>query len=71
MRPIAAVEFPADVEETHRKARRMEWATVAYVASAAAAFLDAAMGTFQTMRTSLFEEVVSVVPAVALWSAPA
>ena len=63
MRPIAAVEFPAEVEETYRKARRLGWITVAYVASAAA-FLYATMGTSQAMRTS-FEDVVSVVPAVA------
>ncbi len=64
MRPVAAVEFPAEVEETYRRARRQEWITVAYVASAAA-FLYATMGTSQAMRTSFFEDVVSVVPAVA------
>ena len=64
MRPVAAVEFPAEVEATYRKARRLEWVTVAYVASAAA-FLYATMGTSQAMRTSFFEDVVSVVPAVA------
>lgn len=64
MRPVAAAEFPAEVEETYRKARRLEWVTVAYVASAAA-FLYATMGTSQAMRTSFFEDVVSVVPALA------
>ena len=64
MRPVAAVEFPAEVEDTYRKARRLEWVTVAYVASAAA-FLYTTMGTSQAMRTSFFEDVVSVVPAVA------
>jgi divalent metal cation (Fe/Co/Zn/Cd) transporter len=64
MRPVAAVEFPAEVEEAYRKARRLEWITVAYVASAAA-LLYATMGTSQAMRTSFFEDVVSVVPAVA------
>ncbi|MBD0273281.1 MAG: cation transporter, partial [Acetobacteraceae bacterium] len=64
MKPVAAIEFPADVEETYRKARRLEWVTVAYVASAAA-FLYATMGTSQAMRTSFFEDVVSVVPAAA------
>ena len=64
MRPVAAVEFPAEVEEIYRKARRLEWVTVAYVASAAA-FLYATMGTSQAMRTSFFEDVVSVVPALA------
>ncbi len=64
MRPVAAVEFPAEVEETYRKARRLEWITVAYVASAATV-LYITMGTSQAMRTSFFEDVVSVVPAVA------
>jgi divalent metal cation (Fe/Co/Zn/Cd) transporter len=64
VRPVAAVEFPAEVEETYRKARRLEWITVAYVASAATV-LYITMGTSQAMRTSFFEDVVSVVPAVA------
>jgi len=64
VRPIAAVEFPPEVEATYRKARRLAWVTVAYVASAAA-FLYATMGTSQAMRTSFFEDVVSVVPSVA------
>jgi divalent metal cation (Fe/Co/Zn/Cd) transporter len=64
MRTVAAVEFPAEVERSYREARRLEWVTVAYVASAAA-FLYLTMGTSQAMRTSFFEDVVSVVPAAA------
>jgi divalent metal cation (Fe/Co/Zn/Cd) transporter len=64
MTPVAAVEFPAEVEETYRKARRLSWITVAYVASAGA-LLYITMGTSQAMRTSFFEDVVSVVPSVA------
>ena len=64
MRPIAVVEFPAEVEQTYRKARRLGWITLAYIGSAAV-FLYLTMGTSQAMRTSFFEDVVSLVPAAA------
>ena len=64
MRPIGAVEFPEEVGRTYRKARRLEWVTVAYISSAATV-LYLTMGTSQAMRTSFFEDVVSIVPAIA------
>ncbi len=64
MRPIKDVEFPEEVERTYRKARRLEWVTVVYISSAALV-LYLTMGTSQAMRTSFFEDVVSIVPAIA------
>lgn len=64
MRPLAAVEFPPEVEETYRRARRLEWITLAYLASTAT-LLFFTMGTSQAMRTSFFEDLVSLVPAAA------
>jgi cation diffusion facilitator family transporter len=58
------VEFPPDVEACYRKARRLEWFTLAYISSAAF-FLYITMGSSQAMRTSFFEDVISLTPAIA------
>ncbi|CAA9522464.1 MAG: hypothetical protein AVDCRST_MAG31-1626 [uncultured Sphingomonas sp.] len=64
MRPIANFEFPEEEAKLFREARRLEWFTLAYISSAATV-LYLTMGTSQAMRTSFFEDVVSVVPALA------
>ena len=64
MRAVGAAEFPQEVEQAYRKARRLEWVTLAYVASSAA-FIYLVMGTSQAMRTNFYEDVISLVPAVA------
>jgi divalent metal cation (Fe/Co/Zn/Cd) transporter len=64
VRPIEALEFPEEVERAYREARRLEWLTLAFVASAAAA-LYVTMGTSQAMRTNFFDDVISLVPAAA------
>lgn len=58
------VELPPDVERVYRRARRLEWITIFYIASAATC-LYLTMGSSQAMRTSFFEDVISVVPAIA------
>ena len=58
------VEFPPDIEQCYRKARRLEWFTLAYISSAAF-FLYITMGSSQAMRTSFFEDVISLTPAIA------
>jgi cation diffusion facilitator family transporter len=64
MRAQDPVEFPPEVEACYRKARRLEWFTVFYISSAAF-FLYLTMGSSQAMRTSFFEDVISLVPAIA------
>ena len=64
MRPIANFEFPEEEAKLFRKARRLEWFTLAYISSAAV-FLYITMGSSQAMRTSFFEDVISLVPAIA------
>lgn len=64
MKPVPAPEFPEDVWRQYRKARRLEWITLAYISSAAV-FLYVTMGSSQAMRTSFFEDVISLVPALA------
>lgn len=59
-----AAEFPPELESVLRKARRLEWLTIAYICSSAVV-VYLTMGSSQAMRTSFFENVVSIVPAVA------
>lgn len=64
MRSISAPEFPPEVERTYRKARRIQWVTLVYIASSAL-FLYVTMGSSQAMRATFFEDVISAVPSVA------
>ncbi len=64
MRAHDPVEFPPEVEECYRKARRLEWFTLFYISSAAF-FLYMTMGSSQAMKTSFYEDVISLVPAAA------
>ena len=64
MRPVAEFEFPPAEAALLRRARRLEWLTIAYVASSATV-LGLTMAGSQAMRTSFFEDVVSVVPSLA------
>jgi divalent metal cation (Fe/Co/Zn/Cd) transporter len=63
-----ALEFPPEQEEAMRKARRLEWITLAYISSAAVA-LYVTMGSSQAMRSSFFEDVISLTPAIAFLAA--
>jgi len=64
MRSISAQEFPPEVDRVHRRARRLQWITLGFVASSAT-FLYLTMGSSQAMRASFFEDAISVVPAIA------
>ncbi len=64
MKAHEPIEFPPEVEALYRKARRLEWFTLAYISSAAV-FLYLTMGSSQAMRTSFFEDVISLLPAIA------
>lgn len=62
MRHTSSFELPPDKERELRQARRLEWWTLAYLASSAA-FLGLTMGSSQAMRTSFYEDLISAVPA--------
>ena len=64
MRRLDALEYPEDVERVYRVARRWQWVTLAYVSSAAV-LLYLTMGTSQAMRSSFYEDVISLVPSAA------
>ena len=59
----ADIEFPPDVSPYYRKARRFAWITLAYVGSAVV-FLYLTMGESQAMRSSFFEDLTSLTPAL-------
>jgi divalent metal cation (Fe/Co/Zn/Cd) transporter len=64
MKPVETLEFPERQQAAFTKARRLEWLSIAYLASAAV-FLYLVMGTSQAMRTSWLEDIVSLVPPIA------
>jgi hypothetical protein len=64
MRRLDALEYPEDVERVYRVARRWQWVTLAYISSAAV-LLYLTMGTSQAMRSSFYEDVISLVPSAA------
>lgn len=64
MRPVDPFDLPPEKERALRIAQRLEILTVVYIASSATV-LALTMGSSQAMRTSFFEDVLSVVPALA------
>lgn len=64
MKAHEPVEFPPEVERVYQRARKLEWITLVYISSAAC-FLYLTMGSSQAMRTSFYEDVISLVPAIA------
>lgn len=64
MKPVSRVEFPEEQSAALAKARRLEWISIGYLASAAV-FLFLVMGSSQAMRTSWVEDMVSLVPPIA------
>jgi divalent metal cation (Fe/Co/Zn/Cd) transporter len=64
MRPIQKFEFPPAEERIYQQARRLEWITIFYLISTAIlVFLT--MGSSQAMRTTFFDDLISIVPAAA------
>lgn len=63
MRPVQEFELPPEQQAVLKKARRLEIITVIYI-STSATFLGLTMGSSQVMRTSFFEDLLSVIPAI-------
>jgi divalent metal cation (Fe/Co/Zn/Cd) transporter len=64
MRRVEPIEFPPEQQDAFRKARRLEWISVAYIGTAGV-FLYLTMGSSQAMRTSWLEDIISLVPPIA------
>lgn len=62
MRPIEHFELPPDKEQVLRSARSLERWTIVYLL-VASAMVGLTMGGSQAMRTSFFEDLISIVPA--------
>ena len=63
MRPIDAFDLPPDKMRVLRKARSLEIWTILYLITAAS-LVGWTMGGSQAMRTSFFEDLISIVPAL-------
>ncbi len=64
MKTLSAFEYPEELMPVYRKARRLEWITVAYILSAAT-FVFLTMGNSQAMKTAWFEDLLSLTPSVS------
>ena len=57
-------ELPPDKQEAHRKARRLEWLTIAYLISATA-LLYLTIGSSQAGKAAMIEDLLSLTPPIA------
>lgn len=57
-------ELPPDLKGTLRRARRLEWLTVVYMASAVV-LLALVLGSSQAMKTAWIEDLLGLIPPVA------
>ncbi len=64
MKTLDAFEYPEELMPLYRKARRLEWITVAYILSAAL-LVYLTMGNSQAMKTAWFEDLLSLTPSVS------
>jgi divalent metal cation (Fe/Co/Zn/Cd) transporter len=62
MKPIAHFELPPDKERVLRSAQKLECWTILYLIGAST-LIGFTMGASQAMRTSFFEDLISMVPA--------
>src|SRR5215203_6967206 len=57
-------ELPPDLQRTLRRARRLEWLTIVYMASAVV-LLALVLGSSQAMKTAWIEDLLGLIPPVA------
>lgn len=63
MRATGEHELPEELQPVLRRARRLEWTTIAYLVSVIA-LLGLVMGSSQALRTAWVEDILSLVPPV-------
>lgn len=64
MKPVAPLEFPREQQAAYTRARRLEWVSLAHLATSTV-FTFLVMGSSQAMRTSWLDGIISFVPPVA------
>jgi cation diffusion facilitator family transporter len=57
-------ELPPELQQTLRRARRLEWLTIAYLVSAVV-LLALVLGSSQAMKTAWAEDLLSLIPPIA------
>jgi divalent metal cation (Fe/Co/Zn/Cd) transporter len=62
--PRSAFELPPEKERARRSAVRLEWLTIAYLISAVVA-IYLTLGASQAMKAVWYEDLISLVPAIA------
>ncbi|GAA3968378.1 cation diffusion facilitator family transporter [Allohahella marinimesophila] len=65
MKKGTGFEFPPEQTEAMRKARRLEWWTIAYLLSVIV-LMYLTMGSSQAMKTAWMEDMLSLIPPVVL-----
>lgn len=63
-----AFEFPPEKQEVYRKARLLEWVTLAYLASVVL-LMYLVMGSSQAMKSAWVEDLLSLIPAIVFLAA--
>ncbi|OUJ74781.1 cation transporter [Hymenobacter crusticola] len=64
MKKLARFEFPPELVPDFKKAKRLEWISIAYfISSVLVIFLT--MGNSQTMKTAWYDDVLSLTPPIA------
>jgi divalent metal cation (Fe/Co/Zn/Cd) transporter len=64
MRPSHPYELPPDKKNVHSRAVRLEWLTLAYLATAIV-FIRLTMGASEAMKVAWLEDMLSLIPAAA------
>ncbi|GGK56164.1 cation diffusion facilitator family transporter [Rufibacter glacialis] len=64
MKAINHFEYPPDLQEVFKKAKRLEWISIGYLISTAF-LVFMTMGNSQAMKTAWFEDLLSLTPAVS------
>ena len=60
-----SAELPPELQQTLRKARRLEWLTIAYLVSAVV-LLALVLGSSQAMKTAWIEDLLRLIPPIAV-----
>jgi cation diffusion facilitator family transporter len=64
MERTRSAELPPELQQTLRRARRLEWLTIAYLTSAVI-LLALVLGSSQAMKTAWIEDLLSLIPPIA------
>jgi len=64
MKELNKFEYPEELKSDFKKAKRLEWITIAYLISTAIT-VYLTMGNSQAMKTAWFEDLLSLTPSIS------